>query len=203
MKRSSKESQAKLFAIAESQGGFFTAKQADSAGFDSRHHAYHVRAGNWEHEYRGIFRLALYPLSERSDLIRWSLWSRDIADRPQGVYSHQTALEIYDLSDVMPSKLHMTVPRSFRRSASIPTGLTLHYADLSEEDFVVREGYRVTRPIRAILDLGKARSVSDDILLQAFSEGNGRGLITHLDVEKYRDALPDFLLHNRSQLQPV
>ncbi|HEY0256213.1 MAG TPA: hypothetical protein VGC39_02130 [Candidatus Methylacidiphilales bacterium] len=203
MKRSFKESQAKLFAIAQSQGGFFTAKQAESAGFASSHHGYHVQAGNWEHEYRGVFRLAHYPLGDRPDLIRWSLWSRDIEDRPQGIYSHQTALEIYDLSDVMPSKLHMTVPRSFRRSAAIPGGLVLHYADLSAEDFVAREGYRVTRPIRAIFDLSKARLVSDDILIQAFSEGKAQGFITESDIEKYRKELPDFLLHVRQPLQPA
>jgi hypothetical protein len=46
MKRSSEESQARLSAIAVAQGGFFTAKQAEEAGFDRTHHAYHVRAGN-------------------------------------------------------------------------------------------------------------------------------------------------------------
>ena len=201
MKRSAKESQARLFAVAESQGGFFTAKQAEAAGFDRTHHAYHVRVGNWEHEHRAIFRLARYPLGERPDLIRWSLWSRDIEDRPQGVYSHQTALSIYDLSDTMPSKLHMTVPRSFRRSAPIPAGLILHYTDLVPQDVVAREGYRVTRPIRAIIDLSKAKLVSEDVLRQAFSEGTAQGIITKMDVEQHRKDLPDFLLHDHRALQ--
>jgi hypothetical protein len=33
MKRSPKDSEGRLFAIAETQGGFFTAKQAEEAGF--------------------------------------------------------------------------------------------------------------------------------------------------------------------------
>jgi hypothetical protein len=61
MKRSSKESQARLFAIAEAQGGFFTAKQAEDAGFDRTHHAYHLRVGNWQRKHRGIYRLAQFP----------------------------------------------------------------------------------------------------------------------------------------------
>lgn len=44
---------------------------------------------------------------------------------PQGVYSHQTALTLHELTDVMPSRLHMTVPKTFRRGATIPKGLVI------------------------------------------------------------------------------
>lgn len=199
MKRSSKESQARLFAIAEAQGGFFTAKQAEEVGFDRTHHTYHVRVGNWQREHRGIYRLAQFPIPERADLILWSLWSRNRTDNAQGVYSHQTALSIYDLSDLMPTKLHMTVPSHFRRSADIPSILVLHYGDLSGDEIEEREGYRVTRPIRAIVDVGQ--DVSSAILSQAFSEAKARGLVTEMDVEHYRDKLPVFLLSSRKRLK--
>jgi hypothetical protein len=39
VKRSYLESQSELFAIAQSQGGYFTAKQAEEAGFDRTNHA--------------------------------------------------------------------------------------------------------------------------------------------------------------------
>jgi predicted transcriptional regulator of viral defense system len=45
------------------------------------------------------------------------------------VYSHHTALSLYDLSDLNPSKLHMTVPMDFRRNSEIPGILVLHFAD--------------------------------------------------------------------------
>lgn len=199
MTRSSKENHARLFAIAEGQGGFFTAKQAEAAGIDRTHHAYHVQAGNWQREHRGIYRLVQFPMSERSDLILWSLWSRGRDDEPQGVYSHQTALSLYDLSDLMPSKLHMTVPIRFRRMAEIPSILTLHYADLSRNQIEEREGYRVTRPIRAIADVSQA--VSAEILSQAFVEARSRGLITKTDIEHYRGMLPAFLFPSRRRLK--
>ena len=190
MKRSYKDAQAKLFAVAELQGGFFTAKQAEDAGFDRTHHAYHVQTGNWEREYRGIYRLTRFPMPERSDLILWSLWSRNRDDQVQGVYSHQTALSIYDLSDIMPAKLHMTVPNGFRRSAEIPPILVLHYDDLSGDEIEERDGYRITRPIRTIVDVrGK---ISDDLLTQAFREAKTRGLITEPDIERYSKRLPGF-----------
>ena len=192
MKRSSKESRAKLFAIAEGQGGYFTAKQAEEAGITQPNHAYHVRVGNWQREQRGIYRLTQFPVPERSDLILWSLWSRNRdEDVAQGVYSHETALSLYDLSDLMPSKLHMTVPPRFRRRNPPPTILTLHHADLPPDQVEEREGYRVTRPIRAIVDASK--SVSPEILAQAFSEAKTRGLITEKEVERYCNELPSFL----------
>ena len=197
MKRSPKDSEARLFAIAETQGGFFTAKQAEEAGFDRTHHAYHVRTGNWVREHRGVYHLNRFPMPERPDLILWSLWSRNRDDQAQGIYSHQTALSIHDLSDVMPAKLHMTVPRSFRRNAEIPPVLILRYDDLAADEVEEREGYRVTSPIRTIVDVW--HEVSDELLSQAFNEAKTRGLITAADVERYRDKLPRFV-SNRKRL---
>ncbi len=193
MKRSSQQSEARLFAVAESQGGYFTAKQAEEAGFDRTNHAYHVRAGNWEREHRGIFRLAHFPATERPDLVCWSLWSRDRQDHPQGVYSHQTALSIHDLSDVMPSKLHMTVPLIFRKNSKMPPVIVLHYADLPAEATEERTGFRVTRPTRTILDLSESKDLSPDLLAQAFTEARKRGLITESEVRENRRKLPSFL----------
>ena len=198
-KRSSQESEARLFAVAESQGGYFTAKQAEEAGFDRTNHAYHVRAGNWEREHRGIFRLTHFPVTERPDLVRWSLWSRDRQDHPQGVYSHQTALSIHDLSDVMPSKLHMTVPLKFRRNSKTPLALVLHHADLSSEMTEERTGFRVTRPMRTILDLSKSKELSPDLLAQAFVEARKRGLVTEGEIKEYRRKLPSFLFQRPGQ----
>jgi len=196
MKRSFKDSQAGLFAVAEAQGGFFTAKQAEAAGFDRTNHAYHVRSGKWTREYRGIYRLTQYPLPPDSDLVLWSLWSRGRDDVPQGVYSHETALRIFDLSDNMPTKLHMTVPAKFRRGAEIPAILVLHHTDLAPADVEEREGFRVTRPMRTIRDLVATGGLSSDLLKQAFDEARNRGLITARETQDNK--LPAWLRSNKT-----
>ena len=183
------QSEANLFSIANSQEGFFTAKQAIAAGYKQTNHIYHVNAGHWQREHSGIFRLTNYPLSENSALITYSLWSRDRQEKVQGAYSHQTALSIFDLSDIMPAKLHMTVPRKFRKSTPIPNSLVLHYTDLDASDIEERVGFRVTRPIKTILDLCKSREVSVDIILQAYREASKQGLITQEEIRKYGDAI--------------
>src|ERR1700685_1522887 len=120
MGKGRKEAAKRLYEIAEGQQGFFTTKQAKAAGFAENTHPYHVQAGNWIREHRGIYRLALFPGAERADLVLWALWSRNRKEEVEGVYSHHTALGLYDLSDLNPAKLHMTVPTDFRRNSEIP-----------------------------------------------------------------------------------
>src|SRR6266705_2747171 len=144
MRKGRKEAAKRLYEIAEGQHGFFTTKEAKAAGFAENTHPYHIQVGNWIREHRGIYRLVSFPRCERPDLVLWSLWSRNRRESAQGVYSHQTALSLHDLSDVMPAKLHMTVPRNFRRNSKIPRVLVLHFADPPQSDIGAADGVRVT-----------------------------------------------------------
>jgi len=186
MQKERKEAAKRLYEIAEDQRGFFTTKQAKAAGFAENTHPYHVQAGNWIREHRGIYRLASFPRGERPDLILWSLWSRNRGEAGQGVYSHQTALSLYDLSDVMPAKLHMTVPKNFRRNSEIPRVLVLHFADLPQDDIGAVHGVRVTKPMRTILDLLERGEVPPATLRQALREGLRRGLIRRSEIAEAR-----------------
>src|SRR5260370_38741609 len=116
----------RLFEVAEQQQGFFTTKQAKAAGFAENTHPYHVQVGNWVREHRGIYRLILFPTTDRPELVLWALWSRNRNEEFEGVYSHHTALSVYDLSDLNPSKLHMTVPMDFPRTTESPDMLILN-----------------------------------------------------------------------------
>ena len=184
-----------LFAIAEGQAGYFTMAQAVGAGFARSTHSYHVHAGNWVREHRGIYCLKRFPVAENGDLVLWSLWSRDRNGIPQGVYSHETALRIHDLSDVNPAKLHMTVPPTFRRNSALPTVLTLHKARLAAEDVSRGQGYAVTTAIRSILDLSASGAVDRDLIAQACREGRQRGLITRKQIAQTlaRDDVPSWV----------
>jgi hypothetical protein len=54
---------------------------------------------------------------------------------------------------VLPAKTHLTVPPDFRKKAAV--GIVLHKALLGEKDVEMREGFRVTTPLRTILDLAR------------------------------------------------
>jgi hypothetical protein len=180
------ESLKRLQEVANAQFGFFTTKQAIEAGFGEQHHGYHVQVGNWVREHRGIYRLAYYPATERPDLMLWYLWSRNRQEEPQGVYSHETALSLFGLSDILPARLHMTVPKKFRRSSEIPPILFLHYADLPEGSTEWAHGVRVTRPLDTIAGLLRENSISRDFLQQAMHQGIRRGLFLQGDLDQPR-----------------
>ncbi len=168
----------RLFRLAESQHGVFTTKQAVEVGYSRKTHAYQVKVGHWLREHRGIYRLAHYHLDEETELVIWSLWACNREEKPQGVYSHQTALAIFELSDINPSKLHMTVPRTFRRSSEIPPHLVLHHGELRKDAIEQREGYRLTTPLQTIHDVCREASISRDLVKQAISEAVTKGLIS-------------------------
>ena len=137
-------------------------------------------------EHRGIYRLALYPMTDRPDLAVWALWSRNRNEEIQGVYSHHTVLSFYDLSDLNPAKIHMTVPTHFRRNSEIPGILVLYYADLPDSDVETAQGFKLTRPLRAILDLIEAGTVERNFIRQAVTQAVDRGLITRQRIEEAR-----------------
>jgi len=164
----------KLFEYANRQGGYFTAKQAFKAGYSYRLHSYHVRSGRWIRIERGIFRLRHHPNVEREDLIRWTLWSRNQKDKPQAALSHETALAIHELADVMPAKTHLTVPRGFRKK--LPGGCILHRSNLRPESIEKREGFLVTTPLQTLLDVAEG-DLSEDELLKALKDALDKGLV--------------------------
>ena len=179
-----KESARRLYEIAQSQQGFFTAKQAIRSGFAEKTHSYHVHAGNWIREHRGIYRLADFPIAERPDLMLWYLWSQNRQEVPEGTYSHETALSLHELSDIMPSKIHMTVPKVFRRNGEIPEILILHRADLEANEAQEMLGVRVTRALRTIVDLLRAGHMDRTQLKRAVDEAIRRGLIRRGEIER-------------------
>lgn len=176
-----KDSFQQLYEIADSQGGYFTAKQAASAGYSTRMQTYHVQAGDWEREWRGIYRLRFYPNPRPDDLIVWYLWSCDRSGKPEGVYSHDTALELHELSTWTGNRLHMTVPKGFKRR-SIPEALRLHTAELRHFEITRVGQVAVTTVVRTFLDLLYANSVQRHHLLEAVQEARKRGLIVPSDL---------------------
>jgi predicted nucleotidyltransferase len=176
----------RLFEVAESQQGYFTSADAKTLGYDYPHQHFHVKQGNWIRVGHGIYRLTKYPAAGHETLMRSWLWSRKRA-----VISHETAAALHDLGDLLPSKIHLTVPTDFRKSPT--SSLILHKADLSEKEIEKRDGLPVTKPLRTILDL--ARSRLDDDRLSA---------ITKLAIQKgllSRQGLLEALAKNRKDIE--
>jgi predicted transcriptional regulator of viral defense system len=190
MRQSRKNSFQRLYETAEAQQGFFTTKQAKAAGFAENTHPYHVQAGNWIREHRGIYRLARFPQTDHPDLAIWSLWSRNRHEVTEGVYSHQTALSLHELSDVNAAKLHMTVPPQFRRNSEIPGILVLHHGIVPPQDIQTAQGFQFTRPLRTIVDVVEAGTVEGAFVRQAVRQAFDRGLFSRSELRKAKLSEP-------------
>lgn len=174
MKRDPRETERALLEIAKEQDGYFTAAQALSVGYTYRQQHHHKSYGNWFSIDHGVYRLRNYPDSEHEDLIRWSFWSRNQRGEFQATISHETALALHDLGDVMPGKVHLTVPPGFRKTA--PGGCVLHRAHLATQDAERRRGFNVTTPIRTLLDAAGS-PLSPDLFEGAVRDALRRGLV--------------------------
>lgn len=135
----------RLFALAAEQGGYFTAAQARTVGYSYQAQAHHVGAGNWQRVDRGLFRLTEWVPDLHDHLARWTLWSRG-----RGVVSHETALSVHELGEFESPAVHLTVPPGFTLRDS---AIRLHFADLPDTDVTVRTGFRVTTPLRSLIDI--------------------------------------------------
>lgn len=171
----------KLFEIAEDQQGYFTTKQAEKVGYLPTNFTYYVRSGSWIKEGWGIYRLRNFPSSQEDHYTRLSLWSRNREDVPQGVISHLTALSLHEISDANPSKVHMTVPNSFRRSAETPVELVLFYSDLEPKDVQKRLGYKITTPLKTLIDVYSS-GLSLEHVERGFYDAIGKGLIVPSEI---------------------
>jgi predicted transcriptional regulator of viral defense system len=181
-----KSAELKLRELANTQGGYFTARQAEGFGFVRNHHSYHVSTGNWTREAHGIYKLAGVPVLNPAieDLHRWLLWTIGRkADAPRGAIAYETALIIHGLSDLTLNKVHLTVPKDFRPSV-IPEMVVLHRESRDGGEITERDGLRVVRPFLVVLDLLREGRISIEHIERGFKDGIIKGVITTSEVKK-------------------
>lgn len=176
-----------LYDIAVTQEGLFTIQQATAAGYSAPLLAHHQKAGRIMRLRRGIYRLVHFPPGEHEDLVAAWLWAGQA-----GVFSHQTALSLHGLSDVMPAQIHLTLPPSWRqRRIRVPEGTVLHHADIAARERTWVGPVPVTSPSRTLNDCANI-GLSPDLLRQATKEALARGLVTKAELDEVQKALKPF-----------
>lgn len=164
-----------LYRLAESQAGYFTARQALAASMDRSTLRHHARpGGRYERARRGLYRLRHFPSSPHEQVVAAWLPLRDAG----AVVSHESALELYELSDVIPSAIHLSLPRSKRGQRPRP-GVRLHTLERPPRPAEVRKiaGVPATTPARSIVDGLEAGTQLEQIEL-AVRQALDRGLTT-------------------------
>lgn len=163
-----------LFEHASEQHGYFTAVQARACGFAWDLLTHHTQHGRFLRIRRGLYRLRDYPSSPHEEVVAaWLAVGKDTA-----VVSHESALDLLGLADLIPDAIHLTVPRTRRHLPELP-GVAIHTTKrlLCADDVTVREGIRLTAAGRTILDAAEAGTAPEQIAL-AVRQAIARGLTT-------------------------
>ena len=176
-----------LFEIAAAQDGLFTTRQAAEAGYSPQLLAHYLGAWRMLRVRRGIYRLVHFPAGDHEELTAIWLWSEHA-----GVFSHQTALTLHDLSDVLPSQVHLTLPAAWRkRRLRVPDGVVLHYGDVHESDRRWFGPVPATAPMRTLQDCA-GEHLPLEILRGAAADALHRGLVTRDELAAVEEALAPF-----------
>lgn len=136
--------------------GVFTAKEARHSGYSTQLIDHHVKAGNFVRLARGIYRLSLFPGDHLDGLVGALVR----VDPGTAIVSHQSALQLHELSEVAPIAYEFTLPREQRHRGGRsrhPLGVKIHTTThLDPQDVVKVGGIRVTSPARSIVDAGNS-----------------------------------------------
>lgn len=166
----------KLYQIAEQQGGYFTSAQAQQAGFTYALFTYHARTGEFVRVAHGIYRLSRFPETPLADLfIAW------LRTGPQSVISHESALALHNLSDVLPGEIHVTVSR---QTSQRRKNIRLHTKRLSKDETTRRQGLPVTTVPRTLADVILG-GLGEELVHQAVQQAIERGLVTREMLQGY------------------
>jgi predicted transcriptional regulator of viral defense system len=175
-----------LAQLASDRNGVFTASAARTLGVTSSSLAYYSQTGAIERLGHGVYRLADFPSSPREPLL-----AAAAALGRDAIVSHESALQLYGVSDVAPSRLHFTVPRARRYLALPAHDVALHTTTraFAPGDVVQHEGFRATSLARSIVDAARAHTGPEQIVM-AVREGLRRGLLTPRDLDRAMKSAP-------------
>ncbi|MBL8605158.1 MAG: hypothetical protein JNK72_24725 [Myxococcales bacterium] len=163
-----------LLTKALERAGLFSAAEARLHNIGTALLRYAVTRGRVEpFLIRGIYRFTAAPQSNVDQLYALWIWSGEV-----GVFSHETALRLHELSDVLPARVHLTLPAAWqKRRLRVPKWAELFFYDLERMDTTYAEGLPVTTPLRTIRDTALLGTAPEQVEM-AMKDGLHRGLFT-------------------------
>lgn len=161
-----------LLELAQDQHGYLRTEDVREAGVDPKRLVDYERRGLAERVAYGVYRMKGIPPDELDEYMCAALWPMGV-----GVLSHETALDLYELCDVNPAGIDVTVPHGYRTHRPVPALYRLHHRDLTGEQTARLRGLPIVTPLRAILD-GIETHVRGELIEQAIQAAEQQSLIT-------------------------
>ena len=145
-----------LLPLAEQNDGLVTATQARALGIADSVLARLTQRGKLERVARGVYRIPYFPADRLSQYREAVLWARASQGPEQVALSHETALGVYGISDVNPSRVHLAVPKDARLRRRKPKWIVIHRGELTSSEVTTHEGLPVTTVAKSVLDVMEA-----------------------------------------------
>ena len=136
---------ADLAEAAAEKFGLVTLDDAKQVGYQPKTIVTLAERGQLERVSRGVYRVPFLPGGEMQAYLAAALWPQGA----NGVLTHETALDLWDVSDVNPAKIHVTVPHAHRPQREVPRTYVIHREDVDPADVAAIEGVPVVRLARA------------------------------------------------------
>jgi len=162
----------RLREVALEQHGYVTTQQAGDLGASSALLAAMVRRGRLEHPVRGVYRVGQLPVTPYDPHMLAVLWT----GFPEASLSHDSALDAWEISDINPNEIHVTVGSRRRIERKIPHGYVIHRQDLRDDQVTWWESIptvTAATAIRQCLDTG----VPTYLIRQAIERSARTGIV--------------------------
>ncbi|HEV7494177.1 type IV toxin-antitoxin system AbiEi family antitoxin domain-containing protein [Baekduia sp.] len=166
-----------IFELAAEQYGYVTTGDAREMGIDIRRLSDLKARGQADHPAVGLYRIRAIPPTRWDPYMAAALWHHGA-----GVISHETALDLYDVSDVNPAKIHITIPRTPRLTRVPPPAYVVHREALDPRDVTRIESVPIVTLEKAIRQC-VASKLRPDLLRQAVDSGRRTGKLRSGQVE--------------------
>lgn len=173
-----------VFELGADNYGFVTQEHAHELGIPAQRLVVLADRGLLERRRQGLYRVIALPASPLDGYMEAALWPVGV----QGVLSDETALELHELSDVSPAKIHITVPRRHRTRRAVPAQYVIHRRDLQPGEITSHEGIPIVTAARAIRD-AHAGHLGPALIRHAIDDGERLGKLSSAMATELRREL--------------
>lgn len=173
-----------LWEIAITQLGFVTAQQAKAVGVGKAALQMLVQRGTLTRVAHGVYRFPQFPVGQYDSYMLAVLWTR----APEACLSHETALDAYEISDVNPNRIHVTVAKSRRLRRADGDDYVIHREDLAPAQIGWWQEIPTVTPATAIAQC-IAYGTPTYLLRQAIDRGHVRGYLKATERDELAEAL--------------
>ena len=174
----------RLREVALDQHGFVTARQTKDEGINPIELVKLAARGRLERAAHGVYRVPQVRASQ------WDNWALAVlwAGVPEACLSHETALAAWDISDINPDRIHLTIPKGKRLRRAGSEWYVVHHANLDPRQRTWFEQIPVTdvrTTIADCIDWG----VPTYLIKQAFERTDDTSLLLNQDRDELRRQL--------------